>query len=82
MARVILTRDLATAFAGGVREHDIAADTMRALFRALEAQFPGITGEMETEISVTIDGVLIPHAALEPLGPDSEVCFIPMVKGG
>ncbi|MGF1457144.1 MAG: MoaD/ThiS family protein [Alphaproteobacteria bacterium] len=82
MARVILTRDLADAYAGGRKEHVISARTMRGLFTQLEALFPGITDDIETEISVTIDGVLVQHAALEALQPDSEVCFIPIVKGG
>ncbi len=62
---------------------DLAADDVRSLIRQLDAKFPGIGIELGGDaVAVAIDGDIYPDALLEPLEPDSEVYFMPAIKGG
>ena len=83
MARVSLTGDLARRFVGGDVELSIEAANIRRLFAALEDQYPGM-GEVlnDGSLAVAIDGIIIQDAFLEPLEPDSEVVFLPAIRGG
>lgn len=82
MARVILPGEIADQFAGGARELDVTGETIRQVIRGLEKLYPGIGAILETRMSVAIDGEFIQDAFLEPVGPDSEVCFLPVISGG
>ena len=83
MAKVLLNGDLARRFVGGDIDLDIEAASMRRLFAALEDLYPGI-GEVLTDgsLAVAIDGIIIQDAFLEPLEGDSEVVFLPAIRGG
>ena len=56
---------------------------MRAVIRALDAKFPGI-GEVlsGSSMAVAIDGDIIQDPLLEDVGPNSEVYFLPAIRGG
>ena len=54
---------------------------MRRLLAELERRFPGL-GEALAGAAVAIDGEIFPDPLLEPVGPDSEVHFLPRVGGG
>ncbi len=81
MARVTLPRSLAT-LANGVCEHDIEAANVRELVRALSARFPELGVQLENEMSVAIDGEILDDGDLEPLGSESDIHFIPRIRGG
>ena len=81
MARVFLTGELRAA-AGGVEELDVEADDVRALRRALARRFPELEEKLREDMAVAIDGEIFPDAGYETLEPDSEVHFLPPVKGG
>lgn len=83
MARVILTgslRELAGAHGAGAIEIDAA--NVRELLRALEARVPGIGERVERGLSIAIDGDIVSDPLLEPIGPDSEIHFLPPIQGG
>lgn len=82
MARVTLMSWLAQRYAGGVVEHDVPGDNVRQIIRALDARFPGLGEQLEHGVAVAIDGEIYQNAFLEPVRPDSEVCFMPALEGG
>lgn len=82
MATVILSPDLAREFANGETEFDIEADNIRAVVNALDARFPGIREALGQGMAVAIDGQIHREFFLEPVGPNSEVCFLPAIEGG
>ena len=81
MAKVVLTGGL-RRFAEGVSELTVEAADVRALIRALEERFPGIREHIDDKLSIAIDGDIIADPLLEPLGPESEVHFLPQIQGG
>ena len=83
MARVVLSADLAGRFAGGETEVRVDGADVRAVIRALDAKFPGI-GEVlsDSSMAVAIDGDIIQDPLLEDVGPNSEVYFLPAIRGG
>ncbi len=81
MARVILTGNL-RALAGDAAEIEIDAANVRELLRALEPRVPGIGKQVEEGLSIAIDGDIIQEPLLEPIGPDSEIHFLPPIQGG
>ena len=83
MARILLTDSLSKQFTGGAGDFDIAAPTVRKLIRELEARYPGLGAQVEEGfISVAIDGEIHQDAFLEELREDSEVAFLPAIRGG
>ena len=81
MARVILTGSL-RSLAGDESEIEIDAASVRELLRALEPRLPGIGKQVEDGLAIAIDGEIIQDPLLEPIGPDSEIHFLPPVSGG
>jgi len=82
MARVILNREIARRFTGGETEIEVAEDSIRAVIRALEAQYPGIGIVLRTDMAVAIDGQIYQDALLEKVPAGAEVAFIPAIEGG
>lgn len=82
MARVVLSSDVADKFTDRLREFDLEANDMRELMRAIGTRYDGLAPFLEEHMFVVIDGEMIQDPFLEPLSPDSEVCFMPKLKGG
>ena len=83
MARVILTDSLSKRLAGGAKEINTEASSVRALIRELDMRYPGLGSQIEDgTLSVAIDGDIFQDAYLEELRPDSEVAFLPKIGGG
>jgi molybdopterin synthase sulfur carrier subunit len=81
VAKIVLTGGL-RRFTDGATELDVDASDVRALIRALEERFPGIGSHIEKNTSIAIDGDIIHDPLLEPIGPDSEIHFLPQIAGG
>jgi molybdopterin converting factor small subunit len=81
VARIFLTGELRTA-AGGAAEIDVRAESMRELHSELERRFPELAEKLGGDLAVAIDGEIFPNAQFELLEADSEVHFLPPVKGG
>ena len=81
MARVVFSGAM-RRLVDGACEVEVDASDVRELMRALEGRFPGISQELGTGMSIAIDGEIIQDPLLEPIGPDSEVHFLPAVQGG
>lgn len=82
MAKVVLSYELAQQYAGGQSEVEVDAGDFRALVRALDARYPGLGEELKVGLAVAIDGEIFQEPFLEPIGPDSEVYFLPAIEGG
>lgn len=74
--------DVASAFAGGVTEHEVEARDARALVRALDARFPGIADRLGRGTALAVDGEIYQDWFLEEVRPDSDVRFLPAIEGG
>ena len=81
MARVVLIGNLAQ-LTGGVAEFELAATSVRQLFRQLSDLHPEIAPHLEEGVAVAIDGQIYQDAMFQEIGPDSEVFVLPQIAGG
>jgi molybdopterin converting factor small subunit len=81
MARVFLSNDLLSG-TGGLDELEVDAPRVHELIGELVARFPNLRKEMFNRLAVAIDGEIHTDADYLPLGPDSEVHFVPRIAGG
>jgi molybdopterin converting factor small subunit len=62
--------------------------TVRQVIDSLERSWPGIRerlmeqDRLRPNISVAVDGEVTPMGLFEPVGPSSEILFVPAIKGG
>jgi len=63
-----------------VEIEDVA--NVRALFRALARDYPGLEPHLDKGVSVSIDGQIFNDALFEPIPEGSEVCILPRITGG
>ena len=80
MARIFLSGEL-RRIAGGEESLEIDARSVRDLVDALEERFPGMRARIDG-MAVAIDGEILPDAFLEAVEPESEIHFLPPVRGG
>jgi molybdopterin synthase sulfur carrier subunit len=79
-----LLRDLT----GGSETADVPGANVGQLIEALEQQFPGVRSRLcpgevlRPGLAVIVDGQVARFGLLEPVGPDSEVHFLPALAGG
>lgn len=81
MAHIVLSDEFGRQYTGGQTHFDLQVSSVRQLVRALDALFPGIGEKLEAG-AIAIDGEIIADPLLEPIQPDSEVYFLPAIKGG
>ena len=81
MARVLIADHLASVITGA-RDLEVIATTYRELVEKLDALFPGAADAIFGKVAVAIDGDIIHDPWLDPLAPDSEVCFLHKIEGG
>ncbi len=81
MAKVIFSKAL-LRFTSGAESVEIDASNVRQLIHELDRLFPGIGAQLRAGTAVAVDGEIIQEALLEPLGPESEVHFLPSFGGG
>ena len=82
MATVIINREIARQFTNGETEIEVSSENVRAVIRQLDELFPGVGEVLKTDMAVAIDGDIYQNVLLEPVGPNSEVAFIPAIEGG
>jgi molybdopterin converting factor small subunit len=83
LARVVLSGDLGRRFAGGEVEIRVSGNNVRRLIAALDERYPGIAEVLESDaMAIAIDGIVYQDAMLEDVGADSEVYFLPAIRGG
>jgi len=73
---------------GGKSQVEVEGSTVRELVDALEARYPGVAeriveeGRIRPGLSVAVDGIVGNKGLREPVGPNSEVHFVPAMTGG
>ncbi|MBI4551477.1 MAG: MoaD/ThiS family protein [Candidatus Latescibacteria bacterium] len=79
-----LMRDLT----GGADKVEVAGSTMRQVIVHLEDAYPGIKERLcdddliRPNISVVVDGAVIPRNLSERVNEHSEIHFVPAISGG
>jgi molybdopterin converting factor small subunit len=81
LARVILSGTL-KQLAGGASELELEVRDVHQLLRALGERFPELAPHLESGYAIAIDGEIFQDAWFAPIGPDSEVCLVPAIRGG
>ena len=82
MPRVLAMGGDVATFTGGASEFDVAAKSVGAMFRELEARWPGLGEYVERRMAIAIDGEIFQDADGAAFGDASEVCLIPKIGGG
>jgi len=82
LATVILQRELARRYTGGLSELQVDASDYRELLSRLGERHPALVEAIRSHTAVAIDGEIFQDPLLEPIGPDSEVHFMPLIGGG
>lgn len=70
-----------TSFTDGLDEVTIDAPRVGELIDAVRARFPGLADHL-SGMAVAVDGQIYNDADFEPLGPRSEIYFVPRMSGG
>ena len=81
-ARVVFTTGFSRRYTGGVKEFEIDAKTLGGVIKEMDRRFPGLGEHLEEETTVAIDGEIHDVGYYQPVGPASEVFFIPKLEGG
>ena len=87
MARVFIPVQM-RELTGGAASAEVQGRTVKGIIAALDAQFPGIAerlcsgGALVPGLAVSIDGAFAPSGLLSPVGPQSEIHFLPAIGGG
>jgi molybdopterin synthase sulfur carrier subunit len=81
MVKVILWGGLRDR-AEGNSEFDFAASTIRDVFLRLTQDYPRLATELETNVSVAVDGQIYRDSLFVPLHEDAEVFILPKLQGG
>lgn len=68
--------------AGGETRVTVEASNIRELYAALAARYPAMAEHLETNVSVSIDGLIYTEALFEKIGPENEVVILPRIAGG
>lgn len=82
MATVVLQPGFARRYTEGTTTLEVDAATYQALIDALDERFPGFAAAVASRTAVAIDGQIYSDPLLEPVGPTSEVFFLPQLEGG
>jgi len=87
MATVFIPTQL-RRLTGGHDRAEVPGATVGELVDELERRFPGFRervvehGDLSPSLAVSVDGVISGGGLLEPVGPESEVHFVPALGGG
>ena len=71
-----------TQFTGGAASIDVEAATIRDVFRELIAKHPALEPQIETNVSVSIDGRIYTESLFQPVRAENEVILLPRIAGG
>jgi molybdopterin converting factor small subunit len=81
LAHVVLSGTL-RRLAGDAAHVEVEAQDIRQLIRALGERYPALAPHLDGGYAIAIDGEIFQDAWFIPIKPDSEVHFIPAIRGG
>ena len=82
MVKIGLSSGTAQQYTDGQTEVHVEAKNVRQMIKALETKYPGLGTEIETAMSVAIDGTILPDPFLEEVTDQSEIYVLPKIGGG
>ncbi len=82
MPRVLAMGGDVARFTGGASEFEVAALSVGAMIRELEARWPGLGAYVGSRMAIAIDGEIFQDADGAVFQAGSEVCLIPKIGGG
>jgi len=82
MVKVGLSSGTAQQYTDGQTEVHVEAANVRQMIKALEEKYPGLGTEIQTTMSVAIDGTILPDPFLEEVNDQSEIFVLPKIGGG
>ena len=81
MVKVVLWGNLKDRV-GAPAEIDMDQKTIRGVFDQLIADHPSLEPDLESAVSVAVDGQIFRDAWFVELAPDAEVFILPKLQGG
>ena len=66
----------------GRREVAAEGATVGEVVNSLEKIYPEIREKLTANVSIAVDGEVTPLGLLEDVDPDSEIHFVPAIRGG
>jgi molybdopterin synthase sulfur carrier subunit len=85
---VVWIPSLLRSLTGGQEKVSVAGQTVGQVMETLEARYPGLRVRLFQEdrlrpnLSMVVDGEVSARGLLQPLKEDSEIRFIPAIRGG
>ena len=85
---VVWIPPLMRSLTDGKSQVEVHGENVRAIVEALEARYPGVAARIVEDnrirpgLSVAVDGTVGNKGLREPVGPNSEVHFVPAMTGG
>ena len=66
----------------GLREVSAPGVTVAEVVNELAKTYPAIRDKLTVSVSIAVDGEVTPLGLLEQVQPDSEIHFVPAIRGG
>ncbi|MEM9062043.1 MAG: MoaD/ThiS family protein [Pseudomonadota bacterium] len=71
-----------TQCTGGVASVELEASSIRDVFRELLTRHPALGDDLDTRVSVSVDGRIYTESLFQPVGPENEIILLPRIAGG
>lgn len=71
-----------TQFTGGEATVEVEASTLRDVFTGLLSRHPALGEDLDTRVSVSIDGRIYTDSLFQPVVPENEIILLPRIAGG
>jgi molybdopterin synthase sulfur carrier subunit len=82
MVTVVLQPAFAARWTGGATKLEVDAADFPTLVDELDERYPGLADALDARVAVAIDGEIYPAPMLQPINPNSEVFFLPLIEAG
>ena len=66
----------------GQERVEVEASTIRELLDRLATDYPALKPQLETGVSISIDGAVYNGSWFKPVGPEQEIVLLPRMRGG
>ena len=71
-----------TQFTGGESSVAVEASTIRDVFREILAKHPALGEDLDSRVSVSVDGRIYTESLFQPVSEDNEIILLPRIAGG
>lgn len=71
-----------TQHTGGEASIEVEASTIRDVFREILAKHPALGEDLDSRVSVSVDGRIYTESLFQPVTPDNEIILLPRIAGG